>query len=855
MEQKLDVINEENKIKIPRLNEKINGKIIFNSINHTPSSSPQKMSNNEMKKAVKKASSIDKKMNKKRLAVAVYENKRKNLSKEYVFNFLAKNPAARTFSEIKNVAEYLSQNYQYFTKLKNEDSQLKVEKLTKICKVEKYFKGESIITFGEIGDKFYIVLEGMVEIYKPKFVEINETPGDFLNLLIRIKEMDGNDLRYKRIKNKNYDFFVNFPDIDINTLIREFEQIKYKQIFFMEEDEKKGEYGEGFAFGDIALIKKSARNATIKAKDQCLLLTIGKDDYTKAILEFQKRKLSKEIDIFVKTYSFFQYFNNDKVIQLFNCLTKIELYKGEYLYKQNMDADSIYILSSGSFSVYSMISFSWINDYINYMDYSDKNILHYIIKNKNINIRDLLKIIQNFQINNENSVKHIENNFLWEKLNERQLNDNLLKLKKDEEKLNSPDNIFKINLKKINYCDILGLEEVFEFKKRFCSCKCISKKAELKAIKITDLIKLIYNSNEEEINYLLHIINERKQILKSQLLNGIKTLDKEIIINFDKRYENLIKSSKAEEEEEKSNMLLTALRIKGYKTSIQDILDNKISLFPKEKNTNSYILKKIRRKNKSSEQLFNDYIKEKGTNNQFRFNKITNSFINENQKNNKKIVLNGIINKIQNKTPNNRNLLENRRYSILYNNLNKSTTNKSNPFRSLQNRYHLGLNKKNSFIRNNSKNRIIINKERQNLFSSENKKQELNNFNYYKRNSNGLIKSKSLPQFVDKTQTKKRTYRDTITNFYKINMPHFPLTKKNSELNYKLEEKDEKSNKDFLKEENSYKTFYNIFNQDKNFFLGAEFQKKLKKEYKLLDSIYDDNIIKKKIKIKNDHFL
>ena len=526
-----------------------------------------------------------------------------------------------------------------------------------------------------------------------------------------------------------------------------------------------------------------------------------------------------------------------------------------------MDADSIYILSSGSFSVYSMISFSWINDYINYMDYSDKNILHYIIKNKNINIRDLLKIIQNFQINNENSVKHIENNFLWEKLNERQLNDNLLKLKKDEEKLNSPDNIFKINLKKINYCDILGLEEVFEFKKRFCSCKCISKKAELKAIKITDLIKLIYNSNEEEINYLLHIINERKQILKSQLLNGIKTLDKEIIINFDKRYENLIKSSKAEEEEEKSNMLLTALRIKGYKTSIQDILDNKISLFPKEKNTNSYILKKIRRKNKSSEQLFNDYIKEKGTNNfftinnQFRFNKITNSFINENQKNNKKIVLNGIINKIQNKTPNNRNLLENRRYSILYNNLNKSTTNKSNPFRSLQNRYHLGLNKKNSFIRNNSKNRIIINKERQNLFSSENKKQELNNFNYYKSNSNGLIKSKSLPQFVDKTQTKKRTYRDTITNFYKINMPHFPLTKKNSELNYKLEEKDEKSNKDFLKEENSYKTFYNIFNQDKNFFLGAEFQKKLKKEYKLLDSIYDDNIIKKKIKIKNDHFL
>ena len=68
--------------------------------------------------------------------------------------------------------------------------------------------------------------------------------------------------------------------------------MSYKQSFIMEEDEKMGEYGEGLSFGDIALIKKSVRNATIKAKENCVLLTIGKDDYTKAIMEFQKRKLS-----------------------------------------------------------------------------------------------------------------------------------------------------------------------------------------------------------------------------------------------------------------------------------------------------------------------------------------------------------------------------------------------------------------------------------------------------------------------------------------------------------------------------------------------------------------------------------
>ena len=148
--------------------------------------------------------------------VGVIENKKKTLSKEYVFNILSKNSNSRTFSEIRNVAEYLSENYHYFTKLKAEDSQLKVEKLTKICRLEKALSGEAIIKLGEIGDKFYIVLEGIVEIFKPKYVEINETPGDFINLLNDIKEMDGNDLRYKRIKEKNYEFFKNLSDMEIN---------------------------------------------------------------------------------------------------------------------------------------------------------------------------------------------------------------------------------------------------------------------------------------------------------------------------------------------------------------------------------------------------------------------------------------------------------------------------------------------------------------------------------------------------------------------------------------------------------------------------------------------------------------
>ena len=517
-----------------------------------------------------------------------------------------------------------------------------------------------------------------------------------------------------------------------------------------------------------------------------------------------------------------------------------------------MDADSIYILYNGSFVVSSLISFSWINDYINYIDYSEKNIIQYILKNKNLKLGELMKEIQKYQNNNKNANKDIENNELWEKINEKQTNDNLYKLKKDEEKLNSPENLFQLNLKKINYNDILGLEEVFEFKKRFCSCKCISEKAELKAIKITDLLKLISNLGEEELIYLLNIINERKQVLKSQILNGIKNLDKELIFNFDIRYENIIKSSDDKKEEEKTNMLLTAIRIKGYKTSIQDILDNNISLFPKDKNNSpSHILKKIKRKNKSSEQIMNKYIKQKGTINQFKFNKIKTSIRSENQRKSKKKIINNLINKFQNKILSNRNISENIRYKkILHkNSFNKTSYSKTNPFK---------IDKVKSFLVfkhvNHNKNVIYNSENINNNNNNKEKNNNLNNVNSYKSNDIGLSQSKSLPIFINKVELKKRNIRDTITTFDSINLPAFSLTNKNAEVKKNLL-KSLKENKLSLKEGNGYKTFFNIFNADKNFYLGGEFQKKLKKQYKNLDSIYDENIIKKKMKIKNDFFL
>ena len=201
--------------------------------------------------------------------------------------------------------------------------------------------------------------------------------------------------------------------------------------------------------------------------------------------------------------------------------------KGEFLYKQNEEDELLYFINNGTFSIYSLIRFSWANDYINYINYSGKNILQFILKKKDRKIAEILKVIQECKskmINYEPIYK--EKYDLWEKINDKDMKNNLYKLKKDEEKLNGPEYIFKIDLKNLDSSEILGLEEVFEFKKRFCNCICTSDRAIVKSIKLTEFLKLIIHFGEDEIKYFINMIDERKKVLKTRIIKGIKNREK-----------------------------------------------------------------------------------------------------------------------------------------------------------------------------------------------------------------------------------------------------------------------------------------------------------------------------------------
>ena len=94
----------------------------------------------------------------------------KIITKDMVLKILAKNSKARTDVENRIIADYLSKNFEYFDKIK-QTSHKRFLKLISVINIETYLPNELIININFDEDKFFIVFEGTVFVYKQSFYE------------------------------------------------------------------------------------------------------------------------------------------------------------------------------------------------------------------------------------------------------------------------------------------------------------------------------------------------------------------------------------------------------------------------------------------------------------------------------------------------------------------------------------------------------------------------------------------------------------------------------------------------------------------------------------------------------------
>ena len=67
------------------------------------------------------------------------------------------------------------------------------------------------------------------------------------------------------------------------------------------------------------------------------------------------------------------------MIKLFNGFSTVKLSRGEFICKQNENCEYIDIINSGTYEIYSMISFIWVLDFYTYIINAKDNIINNLI--------------------------------------------------------------------------------------------------------------------------------------------------------------------------------------------------------------------------------------------------------------------------------------------------------------------------------------------------------------------------------------------------------------------------------------------------------------------------------------------
>ena len=453
-----------------------------------------------------------------------------------VITFLRKRRDERKKQETKAVAEFLAMKNDFFNNLKNNDID-KLYSLVSVINIETFKPNEPIIVYGEEGDKFYIVLEGCVGIYRPKVIEKEIRIKDFVLHLQKTKAAYKGELALARLES------YNIGNIDFELLkkieynYRHIPGYKTVRKFAIEKDIKVSEGKEGTAFGEVALIRKTKRNATVIALTETNVATIGKEDYHNLMRMIEAKKYYDKIARMKKEYMIISCWSTQCISRLINYCESVELIRGEFLFRQGDTADFIYFVFSGSFEISMIVSVSSLPKIKTYINNNKANLIDWLDtfpNKKTITEDDIRAYISNKRDNVNNVIGEYPLTPVKEDLYDRALlksatSNAISDISKGEQYLSNPDKLFKIVLRKVNANECFGLEDMFELKKRFYSVTCTSVNAQVQKIQMIDLVNILFKCNKESIDDIQQYIQEKKTFILKQICNYFKVKETNII--------------------------------------------------------------------------------------------------------------------------------------------------------------------------------------------------------------------------------------------------------------------------------------------------------------------------------------
>ena len=534
----------------------------------------------------------------------------KVISPQKVIEILSKNKILRMDMENRKVADYLSNKFNYFKNIKDE-YKFGFLKLIPFLKFDVIKKDKTIIDIGAENNNLYIIFEGSVMVFREFKRRANKPLHKIRDYLKDLYNKDKERYDYIVKKNKNLD--LNFDNIIKDDY--EPEGMNKVYNFYYEELEEIGTFSEGYSFGEATLAKKTNREVVIKAVTDCKLLYLNKFDYNRILKTPEEKALEKKADKFIKNFPIFKDWKMEQLVKLFNYFIHEIHYKDDLIYKQNDPNEYLYFLEDGVVMQYANVSFSWFNEYIEYIKDFSNNLLDTLLnlKHKNIinnEIGDDIHIYINKkieEIKKEYKKKKYKDKYPFLNINKIYIQrrkdlinneiyrngknvENFMTIKNEEKDLNNPDNLYKIQISKNKIPTIFGIEEIFEVKNRLTTIECFSEQVNLKKIKINDFLNVLYTyKHNDYIENFMELMIQRKALLIDSIQTQTKKYGLEFQNKMEDKYEKIISNPKIMTIKEDKSIIvdeklqdeaIISLRLKGWNNGLylDNILDSNICL-------------------------------------------------------------------------------------------------------------------------------------------------------------------------------------------------------------------------------------------------------------------------------------
>ncbi|KAL4497968.1 hypothetical protein ABPG72_014825 [Tetrahymena utriculariae] len=256
--------------------------------------------------------------------------------------------------------------------------------------LESFEKHQCIFHIGEFGYKYYIIVQGSVHLLLPQMDQKGATDNSiYVNYMNSIQQGYQNKSQdekqhsqhFKLVSLYNCSFFtrcfvnnqnqakikqwVNDIGSDVKKISLLFGGLDYEKRLLINAAFLEGKefvnifypnmflyktFKPGECFGEIALLTKQRRTATMVCAEKTYCLTLSKQGFDKIVGAYQNSMIQAQLN-FLQQFSFIEKIPKSKLLSITHDMKKNEYSKGQIIYKEGDSPDFFYFIINGEFEI------------------------------------------------------------------------------------------------------------------------------------------------------------------------------------------------------------------------------------------------------------------------------------------------------------------------------------------------------------------------------------------------------------------------------------------------------------------------------------------------------------------------